>query len=380
MSNKKITVKRRNNMKKVANNPVNQLLKALKKPLAQKSKRPPSKRSTQGKIAKAISQGGYAQNATVFAPAAFGSKTKVSKAAFGGGRTLIRHSEYIADINGSVGFATPLVLNCNPGLQANFPWLAQIANAYEKFIVKSIEYRFATEAPTSTTGSVFLSPEYNPQDSAPLSKQETFQNEDTVRTVPWEDVGCKIPTKYLRVYNEYFVRAGTLPVNQDLKTYDPLIMYVCTQGQANANLVGEIWVDYEIELINPQGNLNPASGAGIVAAGSTAAHIFAGLVTYGPLSIVASATTNVLTLSAMVIGQEYQITVGVTGTNPNVVESSITGATVITSTYDGFESTTAGLCVVTFTATAQVVTVTYTSSTATTQTVVSVLAIPIGAF
>jgi hypothetical protein len=383
MSNKKITVKRRNNIKKIDNNAVGLLLKALKKPLANKSKRPPSKRNAQGSIARAISQGGYAQNAMVSAPAAFGSKTKVSKASFGGGKTIIKHSEYVADIDGSTGFATPLTLNCNPGLSASFPWLSQIANAYEKFCIKQIQYRYAPEAPTTVTGAVFLSPEYNPQDVAPVSKQETFQNEDTVRTVPWEPVVCKIPTKYLKVYNDYFVRPGNLPANQDLKTYDPLVLYVCTQGQANANLLGEIWVDYQIELINPQGNLNPVSGSGISTSGLAAAHIFAGLTGYGYLTLGVTTTTNVLTLSPLVIGAEYVCTVIIIGATLLTLAPAVTtGGTQLSNEASMVNAAgTVMSCSISFTATAQTATLTFTSTGTTySNALVWVSSIPPGGF
>jgi hypothetical protein len=383
MSNKKITVKRRNNMKKVDTNAVGQLLKALKKPLANKAKRPPSNRSKLQRITSAVSRGGYAQNAQFSAPAAFGSRTKVSKATFGGGRTIIKHSEYISDVSGSVLFATPLTLNVNPGLPASFPWLAQIANAYEKFCIKQIQFRYAPEAPTTVTGAIFLSPEYNPQDTAPVSKSETFQNEDTVRTVPWEGVVCKIPTKYLKVYNEYFVRPGILPANQDLKTYDPLVMYVCTQGQANTNLLGEIWVDYQIELINPQGNITPVSGSAISAAGLTSAHTFNNLVQYGYLSILGTATTNVLTLSPLVIGAEYICSVVITGATLLTLVPVITsGGTQITNVSSMVNAAGSELSAdVSFTATATSAVLTYTSTGTTySEVYVWVVSVPVGGF
>jgi hypothetical protein len=314
MNNKKIIVKRRNNIAKSNNNAVGNLLKALKKPMQMPKRNKPTRGF------KPLNQeSGFSKNMRMEAPVAFGSITKVTKPNFGRARTIIKHSEYIGDINGSANFTVQQTIAGNPGLPNSFPWLSQIANAYEKHKILRVSYRFETEAPTTYTGSVFLSPEFNPQDLAPLSKMETFQNEDTVRTVPWRGVCCQIPSKYLKVYNDYFVRAGPLAVNIDLKTYDPYILYVCTQGQANANLAGEIWVDYEIELINPIGNLVYGGGS-----------YYANLITNMSATILSPPTTNVgllqivqganygaeatFIVSPTVVGQEYLFTEWIAGT------------------------------------------------------------------
>jgi len=326
---------------------------------------------------------GYALQSQVAAPVAFGSTTKVSKAAFGGGRTVIKHSEYVGDIVGSVGFVTQLSMNLNPGIQTSFPWLSQIANAYEKFSVKQIQYRYSSESPSTSTGAVFLSPEYNPQDPPPTSKLETFQNEDTVRTVPWTNVVCKIPTKYLKVYNDYFIRLGAIP-NSDLKTYDPIVMYVCTQGQANTALLGEIWVDYQIELINPQGNLNPIGGTAICAPiGATT--IFGNInnqpVFTGYLSIRTNTNANNLVLSPCIVGSEYQVTVLLVATSPAAINNAgIAGASTV-SVFNGLIfSTTLSVNILTFIATATSVTIGYNSVAASgyASTFVSVLPMPFG--
>jgi hypothetical protein len=329
-------------------------------------------------------QGGFAQQIKVSAPAAFGSRTKVAKASFGGGRTIIKHSEYVGDITGSIGFAIALSLNLNPGLQGSFPWLSQIANAYEKFSVKQIQYRYCSESPTSTTGAVFLSPEYNPQDAPPTSKLETFQNEDTVRTVPWEDVACKIPTKYLKVYNEYFVRLGTM-ANSDLKTYDPLVLNVCTQGNGSGGLLGEIWVDYQIELINPQGNINPVGGSATCAPTSSVSIfglVSAPPVNFGNLKITLNGMSNNIVLTPCVVGSEYEVDVVVQGAGlTGLTVSGIAGGTTVNQ-YAAITNVanTVSCNIYTFVATSTAVTIGYSSVTGTSfiNTYVSALPVPIG--
>jgi hypothetical protein len=308
----------------------------INKPKAPKGRRPRTR-----KPKTLNNESGFAQVSTSSVPAAYGSTTKIQKPNFGRARTIIKHSEYIGDVNGTVAFTIPMTLNCNPGLPNSFPWLSQIANAYEKFCIKKLQYRFSTEAPSTITGSIFLSPEYNPQDTAPLTKMETFQNENTAKTVPWRNVTCNIPTKYLKVYNDYFVRSGALAANIDIKTYDPLVLYVCTQGQANTNMCGEIWVDYEIELINPIGNLTFGSGA-YYASANLSATVLSGGVSVGPIQVLPIAAVGgypTFSIAPLVVGQEYYVGMMENGTtitnNAPIINSGgvqITSSGVINST------------------------------------------------
>jgi hypothetical protein len=298
-----------------------------------KVNKPKAPRNRKPKSRKQKIDNGFSSTANFSAPAAYGSSTRVTKPNFGAKKTIVKHSEYIGDVLGSVAFTIQKTLNCNPGLPNSFPWLSQIALAYEKFCIKNIRYRFETEAPTSFTGCILLSPEYNPQDAIPVSKMEIFQNENTAKSVPWRGVSCPIPTKYLKVYNDYFVRGGALTANKDLKTYDPLVMYVCTQGQTGAGMIGEIWVDYEIELINPIGNM---AANGVMAMSTYGATVdvapFLNLQVAGNMGFSSSDGVTAQIDNA-VIGQEYQILMTAWGSDLSALTLTITGATTTSGNY-----------------------------------------------
>jgi hypothetical protein len=294
----------------------------VNKPKAPRNRRPKGRRPR--------IDNGFSTTANFSAPAAYGSSTKVTKPSFGAKKTVVRHSEYVGDVVGSVAFAIQMTLNCNVGLPNSFPWLSQIASAYEKFCIKNIRYRFETESPTSFTGCILLSPEYNPQDAIPVSKMEIFQNENTAKSVPWRGVSCPIPTKYLKVYNDYFVRSGALTTGQDLKTYDPLVMYICTQGQAGTNMIGEIWVDYEIELINPVGNMNLTGFVGY-STSSDDGYPMTGFTGVGNIGMTIQPDTGNLVVSPVVIGQEYLITVTIYGSSLTALTLGFIGANIVNS-------------------------------------------------
>jgi hypothetical protein len=378
MSNKKVTVKRRNNNKNKKNNAGNvaaQLLRALKSTKSKNNKRSKPRNSNKNKDV-----GGLANTDRISAPSSFGSRTQMVKPKFLGGKTVIKHSEYIADISGSVAFTIQNSISCNPGLSASFPWLAQIAAAYEKFVVRNIEYRFETSSPSSIKGNLMLSPVYNEQDNAPTTKAAVMQNEGTTKCVPWMSLGCRIPAKYLKVYNEYYIRVGTIA---DVKTYDPFILYVCTQDNTDTSVLGELYVDYEIELINPVGTgavvaATYEGGASLSSSGSLShLDLTAGLLSSGYITIVAGTNANYFSMSPMVIGVEYLFALGIEGTLTDSTFAAISGCNLNNTTYtDNFNGTLVNFLTFTPTAVTAVIGVTC-AATAVTQVAVAVAALGI---
>jgi hypothetical protein len=94
-------------------------------------------------------------------------------------KQVIAEDEYIAEVNGSVGFATTQY-NVNIGQSATFPWGYKIAALYEKYDFDYIEFYYKREvsefAANGQTGKVMLSFDYDASDSPPTSKQQV---EDT---------------------------------------------------------------------------------------------------------------------------------------------------------------------------------------------------------
>ena len=61
---------------------------------------------------------------------------------------VVRHKEYLGEINGSTSFTVQQSYNLNPGLSATFPWLAQIASRFQEYRLKGAVFHYV---PTSGT-------------------------------------------------------------------------------------------------------------------------------------------------------------------------------------------------------------------------------------
>lgn len=174
--------------------------------------------------------------------------------------TIISHREFVDDIKGSVDF-TINSFAVNPGINSLFPWLASIAQRYESYVFKKLSFTYSTVASTSTPGSIQLACDYDAADAPPQSKRDFMSYANAVRSAPWTECSYHSTTANLTKFaKERYVRI--LPVTGDIKTYDVANFFIATEGMADDSTIGELYVDYVVELRTPQTGvlgLNPPS-------------------------------------------------------------------------------------------------------------------------
>lgn len=186
----------------------------------------------------------------------------------GAERVIVRHCEYIADVAGSVAFAAT-AFPVNAGSSETFPWLATIARRFESYRFRHLRFRFESQSATTATGTVVLALDYDAADAAPVDKVSAMSYRNSVRCAPWESVTHISDGADLHKLPQNYVRGDiALPANLDVKTYDIGNLFVCTQGQASTTAIGELYVEYEVELITPQ--LSPADTPSFKGSSSTA--------------------------------------------------------------------------------------------------------------
>lgn len=184
------------------------------------------------------------------------------------GTTRVKHSEYVKDVVGSMDFegeGFPI----NPGVSELFPWLSSIAKRYESYQFKNLKFRFETTSPTSTAGSVILTVDYNPDGQVPNSKVEALAMESAVRTPPWGSVEHVSLGHNLTKRKSYYVRNNKSGVEKDL--YDTGLFSMMVEGvPTETGSIGEMYVDYEIDLITPilTADVDSTGGTGDIEGGT----------------------------------------------------------------------------------------------------------------
>jgi hypothetical protein len=167
-----------------------------------------------------------------------------------------RSREYVGDIYSTSAFAAKKFA-VNPGLETSFPYLATIANNFAQYKFKGLVFEFkstgavALESGTNTAmGSVSLVANYNANETGPTTKIEALNSmwsasdrtsENVVLPIECAPDETSLVTKY--------IRSGT--VTGDLRMNDICNVFVCTSGSQASNIVGELWISYEVEFLKP---------------------------------------------------------------------------------------------------------------------------------
>lgn len=179
---------------------------------------------------------------------------------------IITHREFIRDIHPTSAFVKhdfPI----QPGMPLTFPWLSQMADAYEEWRPKAVVFEFKSTCSDSVVaspgslamGSVVMNTNYNPT-RQPFVDKRTMENYEgctsrkpnlsTVHVVNFNKASTPIP-------GLKWIRTGGLQTNEDLRLYDPATFSIATVGipvadAANPGIIGELWVAYSIEFFKPK--------------------------------------------------------------------------------------------------------------------------------
>jgi len=170
----------------------------------------------------------------------------------------VKHREYLTDITSSTTFAYnryPL----NPGLSNTFPWLSTVAQNFEEYIIHGCVIYLnttsgASVASTNTALGLWgVVTQYDPSEAAFVSKQEAENYVGCQSAIPSQSlmhgVECKPRSAVLE---KRYIRTGDLAVDQDIKFYDWGVSQIFTTGSQNANVIGELWISYDIEFFKPR--------------------------------------------------------------------------------------------------------------------------------
>lgn len=182
---------------------------------------------------------------------------------------LYSKREYVSEIYGPPlvgGQPQPFVLQSfaiNPGLEATFPWLSQIAANFDEYEMQQLIFTFKSTTTESgnqvngQVGTVIMVTNYNSAAPNFTDKFTMMQYAGAKATRLTESLQAGVecdPEKLSGSAGEY-VRTNPVVTGQDLKTYDhgkfQIAIANCTSNLANQSL-GELWVTYTVRLRKPK--------------------------------------------------------------------------------------------------------------------------------
>lgn len=175
--------------------------------------------------------------------------------------TIVRHREYIQDIQGTTTF-TNTSFNINPGLASSFPWLSQIAANYEEYEILGMVYEYktlSTESINSTStalGAVVMATEYNTLNSPFVNKQQMENYEFCSSAKPSLSIMHPVECDpHQSPITRLYTRTGAIPTGSDQRLYDLGNFQIATTGMQSGvanTVIGELWCTYEIQFYKPK--------------------------------------------------------------------------------------------------------------------------------
>lgn len=165
----------------------------------------------------------------------------------------IKHRELIGRVTGSVGFANAFSFALNPGLAATFPWLSIMAQGWEEYQFKKLQFLFRTSTGSTTPGTLIMAPDYDAADAAPLTENVVCAYQGAIADAPWKDMTGSVNASRMSgaLGRRRYLRNAPLAANLDIKTYDVGNYFICTVD-GTAVPWGKVWVEYDVDFFVPQ--------------------------------------------------------------------------------------------------------------------------------
>nr|WRQ65089.1 structural protein [Tolivirales sp.] len=180
----------------------------------------------------------------------------------------ISHREFLTRITGSTTYAVRARFNLNPGLSSTFPWLSQIATRFQEYRIHGLVFHYiptsgaAVSSTNPALGAVMMQTSYRASDAAPTSKVELLNEYWSTETIPSEP--CFHPIECdpkQSVFPSQWVRSAEPPSGESVMLYDLGVTSIAVEGMpASGNVVGDLWITYDVELRKPLVTSDVVSG------------------------------------------------------------------------------------------------------------------------
>lgn len=159
-------------------------------------------------------------------------------------------------------------LPLNPGIAQTFPWMSQMADAYEEYRIKGMAFQFKSTSgefvlnsvaggSSGALGTVVMATNYNAAVHPAFTDKKSMENYEFAQSAPptrsmvhyIESKGPGTPVKTL------YLRTGAKADDTDIRLYDIGTFAIATQGmiaEVDNATIGELWVAYEVEFFKPR--------------------------------------------------------------------------------------------------------------------------------
>jgi hypothetical protein len=278
-----------------------------------------------GALSRWLGAGDYTVGANTVVTKSLKAASSIPSMHNGAQSIVVRHREYLGEVRSSTAFSVQQSFPLNPGNASTFPWLSGIATRFQEFTIKGAVFHYiptsgsAVSSTNAALGSVMLQTSYRATDVPPSSKVEMLNEYCSNEVVPCDSMAHPIECDPKEnPFNVMYIRSGAIPAGENLLMYDLGVTHLAVSGcQTTGNVIGDLWVTYEIELKKPliasnvtYGTLS--SGATLTGVGLTLPLPFGTVARTLTGSLAAVTLNNTITIPKGSVGK-YQVWVAVAG-------------------------------------------------------------------
>lgn len=218
------------------------------------------------------------ENARRAIPMAYVSKPSMAQFRVNGKTGFrVTHTEMVDTVDAAVLFADGLIgYRMNPGNANLFPWLSNLANCFEKYRFTRLVFKYVPHCPVSINGALTMGVDYDACDALPPDRPTLLAFKTRATSSPYEpvtmvcaatDLKSTVDYRYVLTANMMSPESVVYPPNSDRRLYDMGYVYVSMESSGGANL-GDFWVEYEVEFIQPD-FVQPTASSCVLTAHST---------------------------------------------------------------------------------------------------------------
>ncbi len=223
-----------------------------------------------------------------------------------GNSIVLSGYEFYSDVRSTGTGFTLIPVSINPGLASVFPWLSNIANAFEYYRFEQLCFEFKSGSASSTAGTIMMAIDMDCYDQFPQAKREMLTFKPSTTIPPWQTACLEMPRELLQTKNngKLLIRSGSFNGDQNLN--DLCNFYLAMQDVA-ANYVGDIWISYRVRLWGQQQTPIPPTAKFTASAGAS--------VFNNPVTSAGTATFFLINTTSITIAASgcYMLTWRVTG-------------------------------------------------------------------
>lgn len=241
---------------------------------------------------------------------------------------VVRHKEFLTEVKSTTDFTVAASFPINPAIASTFPWLSKIAQHFEEYEIKGMVYHYIPTSGYSVSssnpalGSVMLQTTYRANSPAPTGKMEMMNEYCASEARPADEFVHPIECSPKETpFSIHYTRTGALSSPDSPLMYDLGTTFLATSGcPAVGNIVGELWVTYEVVLRKPIVALftMPLGFNGNTSVGLDSSHLFGTSfnTTFTNFPAPITFSGNTMTMGAGIIGT-FLVVVGVSGGTAN---------------------------------------------------------------